>query len=373
MLDAPEVDDTLVSASLARRGGSLRADIRLEGQTRGRIREALITGDFFVTPPRIVLDLEASLRGVEIGEAGDAVDEFFSGAQAEFLNLGPADIRAVVEAALRQLSFVAAGRRLRGHRIGSLSGAAPSLVFLHDALGCARLWRDVPHRLAEATGCDALVYDRWGSGDSEPLQRPFSSRYLLDEALLSLPDVLREAGLHRPILIGHSDGAAIALAFAGAFPDQVRGVAAIAPHSFREDRTAAAIAEQIVDFERGDLKARLARYHGSKTADLFARLVEAWTASGPASWGLEPYLARIRCPVLAIQGEEDEFFSPAQIERLSALCPVPIDQIYLPDCGHAPHHQTAGPLIAAVTTFIKRLRAADAQTGHERSRATAPR
>jgi lipoate---protein ligase len=373
MLDAPEVDDTLVSASLDRRGGSLRADIRLEGPSRGRIREALITGDFFVTPPRVVFDLEASLRGLETGEAGNAVDAFFSRTRAEFLSLGPADIRAVVEAALRQLSIVAAGRRLRGHRIGALADAAPSLVFLHDALGCARLWRDVPHRIAAATGCDALVYDRWGSGDSEPLQRPFSSRYLLEEALLSLPDVLRETRLRRPVLIGHSDGAAIALAFAGAFPDQVRGVVAIAPHSFREARTAAAIADQIADFERGDLRARLARYHGWKTDDLFRRLVEAWTACGPASWGLDPYLERIRCPVLAIQGTEDEFFSRAQIEMLSALCPVPIESLYLPDCGHAPHHQAAKPLIAAVTRFIERLRAADAQAGHERHRAAAPR
>ncbi len=362
MLDAPEVDDTLVSASLTRRGGALRADIRLEGPARGRIREALITGDFFVTPPRAILDLEASLRGCEIGEAGAAVDAFFARARAEFLSLGPADIRAVVEAALGQQSFIAAGRRLRGHRIGPPSPAAPTLVFLHDALGCARLWRDVPQRIAAATGCGALVYDRWGSGDSEPLERPFSSRYLLDEALSSLPDLLRAAGLRRPILIGHSDGAAIALAFAGAFPDAVSGVVAIAPHSFREDRTAAGIAEQIADFEHGDLKARLARYHGAKTEALFRRLVETWTAPGAASWGLEPYLARIRCPVLAVQGMEDEFFSGAQLDRLAELCPVPVVTVRLPDCGHAPHHQAPKPLIAAIARFVAALRAAKAPT-----------
>ena len=363
MLDAPEIDDTMVSASLTRRGGSLRADIRLEGPAQGRIREALITGDFFVTPPRAILDLEASLRGCEVGAAGRQVDAFFAGARTQFLSLGPADIRAVVEAALAQQSFVAAGRRLRAHRIGQVSGAAPPLVFLHDALGCARLWRDVPQRIADATGCGALVYDRWGAGDSEPLERPYSMHYLLDEALSSLPDLLRAAGLHRPILIGHSDGAAIALAFAGAFPDAVRGVVAIAPHSFREERTAAGIAEQIADFERGDLRARLARYHGAKTEDLFRRLVEAWTAPGVASWGLEPYLARIRCPVLALQGEEDEFFTSAQLDRLVDLCPAPIEAIRLPECGHAPHHQAPGALIAAAARFIAALR--DAETSGE--------
>jgi len=372
MLDAPEVDDALVSASLTRRGGSLRADIRLEGPARRRIREALITGDFFVTPPRVIFDLEANLRGVETGAAGKAVDDFLSGAKVDFLNLDAADIRAVVEAALGQLTFAAAGRRLRGHRLGAPASDAPGLVFLHDALGCARLWRDVPHRIVEATGCGALVYDRWGSGDSEPLERPFSRRYLLDEALRSLPDVLRATGMRRPILIGHSDGAAIALAFAGAFPDEVRGVVAIAPQIFRETRTAEAIAEQIADFERGDLKARLARYHGAKTDELFRRLVEAWTDPKVTSWGLEPFIERIRCPVLAIQGEDDEFFSRAQMEKLVALCPAAVEEPYRPDCGHAPHHQAAKQLVAAVARFIMAVRAKDEQAGWHRGELARP-
>jgi lipoate---protein ligase len=370
MLDAPEIDGTLVSASLTRRGGSLRADIRLEGPARSRIREALITGDFFVTPPRAILDLEASLRGLETAEAGAAIDAFFAGRRTEFLSLGPADIRAVVEAALSQLSFVAAGRRLRGHWIGAHRGSLPPLVFLHDALGCARLWRDVPHRLAEATGCAALIYDRWGSGDSDPLEPPYSPRYLLDEALTSLPEVLAATGIERPILIGHSDGAAIALAFAGAFPDAVSGVVAVAPHLFVEERTRRAIAEQIADFERGDLKARLARYHGNRTESLFGRLVEVWTG-GATRWGIEPYVAEIRCPVLALQGEEDEFFSRAQIEALAALCHAPLEILSLPRCGHALHHQEPKALIAAATAFIGRIACGDrrgaAQGGPDRA------
>ena len=351
-LDAPEVDDALVSASLARRGGNLRADIRLEGASRNRIREALITGDFFLTPPRAIFDLEAGLRGLETADAGKAIDAFFERTPVEFLSLNATDLREVVEAALRQVRFEAAGRELRGHRLGPPPQAAPTLVFLHDALGCARLWRDVPYRLAAATGCGALVYDRWGSGDSAPLERPFSRRYLLDEALLALPEVLRRNGIRRPILIGHSDGAAIALAFAGAFPDAVRGVVAIAPHLFREDRTRAMIAEQILDYESGDLKARLARYHGSKTENLFRRLVEVWTAEGPGSWGLEPHVGRIRCPVLAIQGTEDEFFTAAQMERLCAIAPGPVETLRLPGCGHAPHLQAARAVLAAAATSI---------------------
>jgi lipoate-protein ligase A len=354
MLDAPELDDTLRSATLARRGGSLRADVRLEGPGLKRIREVLVTGDFFVTPPRVIYDLEAGLRGLETGEAGAAIEAFFTRTPVEFLSLGPDDIREVVEAALRQLTFQAAGRQLRGHWTGQATGAAPTLVFLHDALGCARLWRDFPERVARASGCRALVYDRWGSGDSAPLAPPVSHRYLLDEALSALPDVLRATGIENPILVGHSDGAVIALAYAGAHPEAVRGVVAIAPHLFREDRTLDMIAEQIADFEHGDLKARLMRYHGAKTESLFHRLVEVWTADGPADWGLEPYLGHIRCPVLAIQGTEDEFFTRAQIDRLGAICPGPVETLFLPGCGHAPHHQATKTIVAAADDFVRR-------------------
>ncbi len=355
MVNAPEVDDTLVSASLTRRGGSLRADIRLEGPERRRIREVLITGDFFVTPPRIIFDLEAALRGAELAEAETIVDDFFSRAPAEFLNLGPADICDVILAATRQLSFVAAGHRLRGHRIAAVRADGPPLVLLHDALGCTRLWRDVPERLAAATGCPVLVYDRWGSGDSAPLEPPHSPHYLVEEALESLPEVLRATQIRRPILVGHSDGAAIALTFAGAFPDLVGGVVAIAPHLFREQRTIAGIADQIRDFEHGDLKARLARYHGSKTDQLFRRLVDAWTGEEPRDWGIERYIRRVRCPVLAIQGTEDEFFTRVQIDALQALLPVPIETCFLPGCGHAPHQQATKSVVAAAAQFIDRV------------------
>lgn len=145
----------------------------------------------------------------------------------------------------------------------------------------------------------------------------------------------------------------------------MRGVVAIAPHTFREEQTRTAIDEQIADFERGDLKARLARYHGAKTEQLFARLVEVWTADGSASWGLEPYLERIQCPVLAIQGAEDEFFSSAQIDRLSGLCPDPVAAIRLPRCGHAPHHQAPKPLIAAVVDFVRGLARAEESAATE--------
>ena len=355
MLDAPEVDDATVSASLTRPGGSLRADIRLEGPSGRRIREALITGDFFVTPPRVVFDLEAALRGVELAEAEAIVGAFWSRTSAEFLNLSAKDIHDVIAAAARQLSFMAAGHRLCGQRIAATRGDLAPVVLLHDALGCIRLWRDIPERLAAQTGCSVLAYDRWGSGDSAPLELPHGPQYLLDEALNSLPQVLAATATHRPVLIGHSDGAAIALAFAGAFPDLVSGVVAIAPHLFREERTVAAIADQIRAFEQGDLKARLARYHGRRVELLFGRLVNAWTGDQPLYGGIESYVRGVRCPVLAIQGTEDEFFTRAQVDALCALLAAPVETCYLPGCGHAPHQQAADLVVGAAARFITRL------------------
>jgi lipoate-protein ligase A len=355
-LDAPETDETLVSTTLTRRGGTLRADIRLEGPGRERLREVLITGDFFMTPPRALYDLEAALRGRPASDAGAEVEAFFARSGCDVIGLAPRDFRDLVEAALSQLSLQAAGRSLRGHWRGPGPEAAPTLVFLHDALGCARLWRDLPERLAQSSGCGALVYDRWGSGDSAPLEPPFAREYLLDEALISLPEVLAQAQVREAVLVGHSDGAAIALAYAGRHPERVRGVIALAPHLFRETRTLHAIAEQIADFRHGDLHARLRRYHGAKTEALFARLVETWTAGAPGEgWGLEPHVRGVRCPVLAMQGEDDEFFSAAQLEALAALLPGRVQALRIPHCGHYPQHQARKPVLAALTAFLRTL------------------
>ncbi len=360
MIDAREADDTLVTASLTKRGGTLRADIRLEGHDRNRIREVLITGDFFVTPPRVVFDLEARLRGVETAQAPETVIAFFEETTADFVNLEPEDFRDVIAAAVRQLIIpVEGGKTLRGHMIGTQSKNAPTLVFLHEALGCARMWRDIPHRLAKATGLPALVYDRLGAGDSDPLEPPFHRGYILEEALEVLPSVLDAARIDQAILVGHSDGAAMALTFAGAHPDRVRGIVAEAPHIYREDKTLAEINRQIHDFRNGDLKARLERFHGSKTERLFQRLVEAWTVDGAGSWGIESYVAKVKCPVLLLQGKDDEFFSEDQLDGIEELLSDPCQRVVVPHCGHAPHHQNRRAVLDSASQFIRNIMSSD--------------
>jgi lipoate-protein ligase A len=358
-LDAPVEAQRLSSATLVRRAGTLRADIRLEGPARDRIREALITGDCFVSPARAVLDLEARLRGLPAAEAGAAVEAFFAERDIELLGLSPLDFREVVEAALRQITLSAAGRALRGHWRGARPERAPTLVFLHDALGSVRLWRDFPDQLVKATGCGALIYDRWGSGDSEALAPPYARDYLLREALEALPEVLAQTGVRDAILVGQSDGASIALAYAGAHPERVRGVIAMSPHLFVEAKTLTQIETQIRDFGSADLKARLARHHGANTEALFARLVEVWTAQAPgARWGLEPCIARVRCPVLAIQGADDEFFSEAQLAALAELLPARLETLRIPGSAHYPLHQARNEVLAASIRLVRAATAA---------------
>jgi lipoate-protein ligase A len=357
-VDAPAGDAGLLSATLVRKGGSLRADLRLE---RDRVREALVTGDFFLSPPRALFDLEASLRGVPAAEAGAAVEAFFARTPCELVGLSPLDFREAVEGALAQVRIKVQGRELRGHWRGPGPGEAPTLVFLHDALGSVRLWRDFPDQLARATGCGALLYDRWGSGESERLAPPYSAGYLLDEALRSLPGVLEQTGVRQAILVGQSDGAAIGLAYAGDFPERVRGVIAMSPHLYREEKTLAAIRAQIEDFRHGDLKARLRRHHGAGTEPLFERLVQVWTAPS-VDWGLEPHIAKARCPVLAIQGEDDEFFSAAQLEALARLLPGRLETLRIPGCGHYPMHQARSDVLAAAIRFVRRVTASDTHT-----------
>jgi lipoate-protein ligase A len=355
LLDDPGTEPAQVSATLVRKGGTVRADIRLEGPQRDRIREALITGDFFISPARVVLDLEASLRGVFASEAGAAVERFFRKTGCESPGLAAADFRDVVETALRQISVRANGHELRGHWRGPGPSQAPTLVFLHDALGSVRLWRDFPDQLVRATGCGALLYDRWGSGESEPLgPPPYSKDYLVEEAVSALPEVLERTGVREAILIGQSDGASIALAHAGAFPARIRGVIGMSPHLFGEPRTLETIRNQIHEYEHGDLKARLRRHHGSRTERLFARLVAVWDGAAPGvRWGLEPYVERVRCPVLAIQGEDDEFFSAAQLDAIEELIPGRLERLRIPGAAHYPLHQARNDVLAASIRFIR--------------------
>lgn len=227
----------------------------------------------------------------------------------------------------------------------------PVLVFLHEGLGCAAMWKDFPQRLCALAGCPGLVYDRLGYGRSDPLSKQRSVHYLHEYALIELPPVLARLLPGRPyIVIGHSDGGSIALLHGAARPDGLLGVITEAAHVFVEDVTLAGIRSALAAWQTGKLRG-LERYHGDKTAAIFHAWTDTWLAPAFAQWNIEGVLASIACPVLALQGEGDQYGTAAQLASIATRAPH-ARQHLLPDCGHTPHLENPGATLAAMAAFI---------------------
>ena len=221
---------------------------------------------------------------------------------------------------------------------GTPQGGSATLVFLHEGLGSIGQWRDFPRQLAASTGLGALVYDRYGFGGSDLLQEARDERYLQREAHEALPQVLDSCGVDRPILIGHSDGGTIALLYAAQFPGHPRGVITEAAHVFIEEVTLAGIHRAVKAFETGGLREKLARYHGERTESMFRGWSDTWLAPGFREWSMEERLAEIRCPLLAIQGEDDEYGTAAQVRAIVLVKrEVPQDRAHRQDAGRRLH------------------------------------
>jgi len=231
----------------------------------------------------------------------------------------------------------------------------PTLVFLHEGLGSAALWRDFPDRIAAETGAGALVYSRLGYGwSSPPAGGAFPLDYMHIEAERRLPALLSALGIERPLLVGHSDGASIALIHAGAFPDAIAGLAVMAPHVFVEDCSIRAIAEARRAFDSGGLAARLARWHRD-AAGAFDGWNCAWLDPRFRDWSIERFLPAIRAPLLAFQGDDDPYGTSAQTDRIAAQVSGPAEVVLLPGCGHTPWREAAEPVARALAAFIMRL------------------
>jgi pimeloyl-ACP methyl ester carboxylesterase len=232
-----------------------------------------------------------------------------------------------------------------------LPGAEPALVFLHEGLGSIALWRDFPARLAEATGRRALLYSRAGHGGSPVPDEPRTPRFMHEEALDVLPRLLEAHAIERPILVGHSDGGSIALIHAARHP--VSGLVVLAPHVFVEDLSVASIEEARETFASTDLSARMARYHRDPQAT-FRLWNDIWLAPEFRDWNIEDVLGDIRVPVLAIQGEHDQYGTIAQIDAIEAGVAGPFTRV-LVDARHSPHLEAPEPTLAAAADFIGSL------------------
>ena len=248
--------------------------------------------------------------------------------------------------------------RIAGRSIEYLwiEGADPALVFLHEGLGSIRQWRDFPARVAEATGRRALVYDRYGYGQSDALEEPrVGVGFMHDEGLKALPELLRALAVENPVLIGHSDGASIALIYAGA-GHPARGVAVLAPHVFVEEICIRSIEEAKREFESGDLEERLGKYHRDPRKSFYL-WNDVWLDPEFLKWNIEEYLPGIRCPVLAIQGEDDAYGSMAQLDAIARQVGGGCRLVKLARCGHSPQRDQPERTLAAISDFVReRLR-----------------
>ncbi|XHO06610.1 2-succinyl-6-hydroxy-2,4-cyclohexadiene-1-carboxylate synthase [Ralstonia syzygii] len=244
---------------------------------------------------------------------------------------------------------------LRAQRIAGRPGAARP----HFPARGPGLHRDVggfPQRLCAVTGCPGLVYDRVGYGQSSPMTQPRGLDYLHIAARIELPHVLRALMPDTPYaLIGHSDGGSIALIHAADQPAQLRAAVTEAAHVFVEDASLAGIREAEAAFDAGKL-AGLARYHGDKTRQTFKAWSETWQRPDFSDWNIEALLPRIACPLLVMQGEDDQYGTPAQVEAIVRQAGGPATPVLLPGCGHTPHKTHADAVLAHMRTFIDALR-----------------
>ena len=252
----------------------------------------------------------------------------------------------------------AAGHMLRARTIipvGKSLQGAPVLVFLHEGLGCIEMWRDFPEMLVKATNLPALIYDRYGSGGSDPLQGARSGNPFIWEAEIALPDILTACGIEKPILIGHSDGGSIALHYAARYPESPVGVIAEAAHVFGEELTLNSIRKAVSAFEAGDLRKKLARYHGDQTDTMFHGWADIWLLPENLSWSMEAALYRITCPVLIVQGEQDEYGTLAQVEAIVRGVSGRTEKLIIPDCAHSPHLQVRETTLNGMVQFVESL------------------
>jgi pimeloyl-ACP methyl ester carboxylesterase len=224
---------------------------------------------------------------------------------------------------------------------------------LHEGLGSVAHWKDFPLRLAEETGAGIFVYSRYGHGASDALQEPRSFSFMHREAQVVLPEILRQAGIERPLLLGHSDGASIAIIYGGSFPDSPGGLILEAPHVFVEDLSIASITQARETYKTTDLPQRLASYHANVDS-MFWGWNNIWLDPSFRSWNIGSFLDQIRCPVLVLQGAQDEYGTLKQVDAIKAKIPS-ASILILENCRHAPHRDQPQATLAAISNFIRRL------------------
>jgi pimeloyl-ACP methyl ester carboxylesterase len=226
-----------------------------------------------------------------------------------------------------------------------------ALVLLHEGLGSVGLWRGFPDALRDATGRRVIAFSRFGHGRSDRPRAPRTPAFFHEEALDVLPALLTQLDAREPVLVGHSDGASIALIHAGRHP--VGGLALLAPHVVVEDVTVEAIRATRREFEDGELRARMARHHDDPDA-AFRGWCDVWLDPGFRDWSLEADAEAVSAPTLLVQGADDPYGSLDQLDRIEARVRGPVARLVVPG-GHSPHLEQPGACVAAIAAFTEPL------------------
>lgn len=247
------------------------------------------------------------------------------------------------------------GKRLETACFGPSPENAPTIVMLHEGLGCVELWRGFPEKLSQETGLGVFVYSRAGYGKSDTCELPRPLDYMTKEAVEVLPNVLDAFGFQQGILLGHSDGATIAAIYAGMVADyRVRAVAMMAPHFFTEEIGLKSIAVAKDNYENGDLRDKLAKYHTDVDC-AFRGWNDAWLHPDFKNWNVGDAIDHLRIPALVIQGRQDEYGTLAQIEELESRAYSPVDMEIIESCRHSPHIDQPEKTLSSLVDFAARL------------------
>ena len=239
-------------------------------------------------------------------------------------------------------------------RIGNYQHS-PTIIFLHDSLGCIELWRDFPEKLSALTQCNILVYDRQGYGKSCSFSYAKRDNYYMEWEADILNELLGFWNIQNVILFGHSDGGSIALIAAGKYPEKIRGVITEGAHVFVEDITLSGIEDTVKLYETTNLKSKLEKYHGAKTDAMFWAWAATWQTEEFRTWNIEKFLPLIQCPTLAIQGENDEYGTLLQVEKIISQISGKSSKLIVPEVGHSPHKEAEKITLENASAFIRKF------------------
>jgi pimeloyl-ACP methyl ester carboxylesterase len=229
-----------------------------------------------------------------------------------------------------------------------IPGREPALLLMHEGLGSVGLWRSFPYELAEATGHRVVAFSRHGHGQSDPPPKPRTPSFMHEEARDVVPELIAALGLEDPVLVGHSDGASIALIYAAWHP--ARAVVAIAPHVFVEEMCLREIRRARDAYANAVLRDALARHHRDPDAAFFG-WNDVWLDPEFAAWDIRPLLPRIQCPLRLIQGVRDQYGTMAQLDAIASAVAGPVSRVEL-DCRHSPPVERPDETVAAIRAFL---------------------